>query len=252
MGGRKLVENIADHWAYYYCAVFYQNGIEGCEGTEGGGMIGELHFSGLRKTLVYALYVIVHPFDGFWDLTHENRGSLVAANVITFLIVLVEIFRLTLTNFQFVSTYMEGFNVITVILRVLLPMLLWTTANWSLTTLMDGKGKLAEIYMATAYAFTPYVIVNAVMIVYSQFITIQEGSVYYFFTVGSLIWSILLVLAAMMMIHDYSAGKAIFSNLLTIVAMGVMVCIFLIFFALISDAIFFFVSVFKEIFYRVA
>jgi hypothetical protein len=23
------------------------------------------------KTLRFALYVIVHPFDGFWDLTHE-------------------------------------------------------------------------------------------------------------------------------------------------------------------------------------
>jgi hypothetical protein len=117
---------------------------------------------------------------------------------------------------------------------------------------MDGKGSPAQIYMATAYAFTPYIIINAAMIVYSQFITFQEGSVYYFFTIFSSVWSILLVLAAMMMIHDYSAGKTIFSSLLTIVAMGVMVFVFLIFFALISDAITFFVSLFKEIYYRVA
>jgi hypothetical protein len=209
-------------------------------------------FSRFWRSLRYALYVIFHPFDGFWDLTRERRGSLAAANVITFSLVLVEILRLTLTNFQFMPINPEYFNVITVILRILLPMFLWTTANWSLTTLMDGKGRPADIYMATAYAFTPYVIINAAMIIYSQVITLQEGAVYYFFTICSLVWSILLVLAAMMMIHDYSAGKAIFSSLLTIAAMGVMIFVFLIFFALVSDAIAFFISLFREIFYRVA
>jgi hypothetical protein len=213
--------------------------------------LGSSRFFRFGQTLRYALYVIFHPFDGFWDLTREKRGSLAAANVITFLLILVEILRLTLTNFQFVMVYKAGFNAVTVVLRILLPMFLWTTANWSLTTLMDGKGKPEEIYMATAYAFTPYVVINATLIVYSQFITFQEGALYSFFSVCSIVWSILLVLAAMMMIHDYSAAKAIFSSLLTIVAMGVMIFIFLIFFALISDAISFFVSLFKEIFYRV-
>lgn len=36
----------------------------------------------LKDTLRYALYVITHPLDGFWDLTHEKRGSVAAANVI--------------------------------------------------------------------------------------------------------------------------------------------------------------------------
>jgi hypothetical protein len=27
------------------------------------------------KTLKYSLYTITHPFDGFWDLTHEKRGE---------------------------------------------------------------------------------------------------------------------------------------------------------------------------------
>ena len=33
-------------------------------------------------SLKYALYVITHPLDGFWDLTHEKRGSIAAANTI--------------------------------------------------------------------------------------------------------------------------------------------------------------------------
>ena len=29
-----------------------------------------------KDSLRYALYVMTHPFDGFWDLTHEKRGSI--------------------------------------------------------------------------------------------------------------------------------------------------------------------------------
>jgi hypothetical protein len=202
------------------------------------------------RSLKFALYTSVHPFDGFWDLTRENRGSLAAAHTITAAMVAVEIMRLTLTNFQFIDTNMESFNALIVALRVLLPLGLWTVANWSLTTLMDGKGKMSEIYMATAYALTPYVIINTAMILLSHTITMQEGAVYFFFQGLAGLWSVLLVLAAMMMIHDYSAGRAVISSLLTIIGMGVMVFLFLMFFSLISDAFAYFLSLYREIIFR--
>jgi hypothetical protein len=203
------------------------------------------------KTLKFALYTAIHPLDGFWDLTRENRGSLAAAHTITALLVAVEIMRITLTNFQFIDINLQSFNIVIVILRVLLPLGLWTVANWSLTTLMDGKGKMSEIYMATAYAMTPYVIINAAMILLSHFITVQEGAVYYFFLGLAGLWSVFLILVAMMMIHDYSAFRAIFSSLLAIIGMGVMVFLFLMFFSLISDTFAYFLSIFREIIFRI-
>jgi len=204
----------------------------------------------LGKTLKYSLYVCTHPLDGFWDLTHEKRGSIGAANVIIGLAVIVEVLRLTLTNFQFVTINMEYFNSLIVALRILLPVGLWTVANWSLTTLMDGKGRMFEIYMSVCYALTPYVIINAVMILLSQFITFDEGAIYWVLAGFSAIWTGILILAAMMMVHDYSLVKTILSSLLTIVGMGVMVFIFVIFFSLISDAVSYFISLYKEILFR--
>jgi hypothetical protein len=205
----------------------------------------------LGKTLKYALYVSMHPLDGFWDLTHEKRGSIAAANVIIGTAVLVEILRLTLTNFQFVTINMEYFNAVIVMLRILLPVFLWTVANWSLTTLMDGKGRMGEISMAVCYAFTPYVLINAVMIILSQFITFEEGSVYWVLAGFAVFWTVILMIAAMMMVHDYSLAKTLLSSFLTIVGMGIMVFIFVIFFSLISDAVAYFVSLYKEILFRV-
>jgi hypothetical protein len=203
------------------------------------------------KTLKYSLYVSTHPLDGFWDLTHEKRGSIAAANIIAATAVIVEVLRLTLTNFQFVTINMEYFNSIIVALRILLPIGLWTVANWSLTTLMDGKGRMFEIYMAVCYALTPYVIINVIMIVLSQFITFEEGAIYWVLAGFSALWTGLLILAAMMMVHDYSLVKTVLSSLLTIVGMGVMVFIFVIFFSLVSDAFAYFWSLYKEILFRV-
>lgn len=32
--------------------------------------------SALLKELRYSLYLIVHPFKGFWEIKHERKGSL--------------------------------------------------------------------------------------------------------------------------------------------------------------------------------
>ncbi|MCL2175220.1 MAG: YIP1 family protein, partial [Treponema sp.] len=160
------------------------------------------------------------------------------------------ILRLTLTNFQFVTINMEYFNSVIVAMRILLPVGLWTLANWSLTTLMDGKGRMSEIYMAICYALAPSVIINIILIILSQFITFDEGAVYWVLAGFAALWTGILIFTAMMMIHDYSPVKTILSSLLTIVGMGVIVFIFVIFFSLISDAISYFMSLYKEIIFR--
>jgi len=205
----------------------------------------------LGETLKYSIYVSTHPLDGFWDLTHEKRGSIAAANIIVFAAVVVEILRLTLTSFQFVKINMESFNAIIVLMRILLPIFLWTVANWSLTTLMDGKGRMGDIYMAISYALLPSVIINIIMIILSQVLTFDEGAVYWFLSGLSVLWTGMLILTGMMMVHDYSVGKTILSSVLTVVGMGVMVFIFVIFFSLVSDAVAYFVSLYKEILFRV-
>jgi hypothetical protein len=205
----------------------------------------------LGKTLRYSLYVSTHPLDGFWDLTNEKRGSLGAANIIVAASVIIEVLRLTLTSFQFVKINMENFNAIIVFLRILLPVFLWTVANWSLTTLMNGRGRMTDIYMAVAYALVPSVIINIIMIVLSQVITFEEGALYWFLSGLSITWTGLLILAGMMMVHDYSIGKTILSSFLTVIGMGIIVFIFVIFFSLVSDAISYFVSLYKEILFRV-
>ncbi len=203
-----------------------------------------------RKTLRYALYVILHPFDGFWDLTHEKRGSMAAAHTIVILTLLTRIWDKRFSSFIVNNTRWSEFSVWMNIAGILVPLFIWVLANWCVTTLMDGKGRFHEIYMGTAYALTPYPLIGLPMILLSNVVTKEESVFYTYFNIFALIWAGFLVLFAMMMIHDYSLIKGIFATLFSICGMAIIMFVVLLFFSLISDAIMFFVSIYKEIILR--
>ena len=65
-----------------------------------------------KDSLRYALHVITHPFDGFWDLVHEKRGTIAAANTFLLLFLVIRVLKLILTNFQFISAPVQHINVL--------------------------------------------------------------------------------------------------------------------------------------------
>lgn len=201
-------------------------------------------------SLKYALYVITHPFDGFWDLTHEKRGSIAAANTILFLTLLARIMKLQFTSFVFMKVYWEGINILLYLASVLFPLALWCVGNWGLTTLFDGKGRLSQVYMATCYALTPYPLMQFPLIVFSNMVTIDEAEFYGVLSALSLIWAGFLILAAMIQIHEYTVKKTLLFTVATGFAMLVMIFILLLFFSMISQGIAYFISLGREILFR--
>lgn len=202
------------------------------------------------KTLRYSLYCISHPLDGFWDLTHEKRGSVAAANTILILTLIARIGKLQFTSFVFNKVYWPKVNIFLYLASILLPLALWCVGNWGLTTLFDGKGRLPQIYMATCYALTPYPLLQIPLILLSNIVTKEEGDLYKVLSAISIIWAGGLIIAAMMQIHEYKLSKTIFFTFGTIFAMLVIVFILLLFFSMISQGIAFFVSIGKEILFR--
>ncbi|MCR4903508.1 MAG: YIP1 family protein [Butyrivibrio sp.] len=202
------------------------------------------------NSLKFALYCVTHPLDGFWDLTHEKRGTMAAANTILFLTLLIRILKLRYTSFLFMDVYWEDLNIFLYLASILFPLSLWVVGNWGLTTLFDGKGKLGQVYMATCYAFTPYVLVQFPLMVFSNFVTSQEGEFYVTLSALSLVYCAILVIAAMGQIHEYSAGKNLIFTVATLFAMLVMIFILMIFFSMISQGVAYFISLAKEFMFR--
>ncbi len=201
-------------------------------------------------SLKYALYCMFHPFDGFWDLTHEKRGSMAAANTIVIAVLITRLLSLQHTSFLFMRVYWSEVNILQQCLSVLLPLVIFVLGNWGLTTLFEGKGTLANVYMGTCYALAPYVLLSLPAIVLSNWITMDEAAFYSILNTLALVWSGGLIICAMMQIHDYGLLKTLLFIVMTIFAMAVIVFLLLLFFTLVGDAVGYFTSIYNEITFR--
>lgn len=204
------------------------------------------------ETLKYSLYVIWHPADGMWDLVHAKRGSFAAANFLVIMTLLTHIWKLHFTSFLFNDTNWEKVNIFMEIASILLPLAIFCICNWAVTTLFDGKGHLGDVYMGTAYALTPYVLIQIPLIILSQFITFDEGTFYSVFNTISLLWCAMLIFMGMLQIHIFGFGKTLFFTIITLFAMLVFIFIMLLFFSMISQGVAYFVSLGREVMFRLS
>ena len=201
-------------------------------------------------SLRYALYVITHPFDGFWDLVHEKRGTIAAANTFLVLFLLTRVIKLMCTSFQFISAPLQYINVFEQMGSLLLPFLILCLANWAMTTLFDGKGRFKDIYMAMCYALVPYVMIQLPMVLVSNVLTFEEASFYSVLLSISVIWCVFLAFVGLMEVHDYGPGKTFIFLIVTILGASAIIFLILVFFSLLSDAAAYFVSMYREVIFR--
>lgn len=207
-------------------------------------------FQKYLASLKFALYCITHPLDGFWDLTHEKRGTYAAANTILALTLIVRVAKLRYTSFIFMNVYWEELNIFMYLASVLFPLLMFVVGNWALTTLFDGKGRLGQVYMASCYCLTPFPLIQLPLMIFSNFVTEDEAAFYLVAGTLSMIWCGLLFIAAMGQIHEYSAGKNIVFMVFTLFAMLVIIFILMLFFSMILQGVAYFISLGKELLFR--
>lgn len=203
-----------------------------------------------KDELLYAFHIIYHPFDGFYDLKHEKRGSLRAAIGIVVLLVLTFIFRKTTTGYIFNPFEGMGFDLVSEILTVLIPIGLWCLANWCLTTLMDGEGSFKDIFITTAYGLMPMILIHIPVTIASNFLIIEESAFITFFMNLSYGWTLFLLFIGVMMVHNYSLLKNLITSALSVAGMGVIMFIALLFLNLLQKMVAFFTNLGVEVMYR--
>lgn len=204
------------------------------------------------KSFKFAFYCATHPLDGYWDLTHEKRGTYAAANTILILTIIARILKLQHTSFVIDPIYWPDINIFMYIASILFPLGLWVLGNWALTTLFDGKGRLGQVYMATCYCMLPYPLVQFPLIFLSNVVTKEERQFYDVMGWISMIWVIFWIILAMQQIHEFSVGKNFLFTIGSLFAMLVIIFILLLFFSMISQGVAYFISVGKELLYRMS
>jgi hypothetical protein len=130
------------------------------------------------------------------------------------------------------------------VFSVVSPFMLWCGINWSLTTLMGGKGNFRDIFIASTYSLVPFILIVLPLTAASNVMTLNEAAYYWFFTTVAIIWSAALLFFSTMVIHEYSTGQAAAVSLLIVIGIAVALFIALLF----ADMFLQFIGFFREIY----
>ena len=209
--------------------------------------------SGKKRTfgqeLAYGFHIILHPFDGFWDLKHEKRGSVRGA--IFFIVLAIATFYYqAIGQGYLLDPFASLASVSTQIFGVLVPLFLFVLANWCLTTLFEGEGSFKDIFIACSYSLLPIPMLVIPMTIYSNFCISTETDIIGFVSAFAFIWLGLLIFFGTMVTHDYSMGKNVITVLGTIVGMVFIMFVAVLFTTLVGKIVSLITNIVDEIQYR--
>ncbi len=202
------------------------------------------------KGTLNPIKIIFHPIETIESLKEKKNGSIFSATIILALFTIAEIILAVTKGFIFNTSRIQDFNVVMVLARSLFMILLFVLANWALCTLLDGEGRLIDIYISTCYCLIPLVVIRFVEIVCSNLLTADE---YVFVGMVATVfngWFIALLLFALKTIHNYTLTKTIFNALMTVVGMAIIFFIAFLFIVLIQQLYIFFATIVTEIIMR--
>ncbi len=202
------------------------------------------------KGLLHTFYILSHPFDGFWTMKSEKKGNLRSAFLILLLLVITTAIRILLSGYLFTSKTLLQFSIWILALLIVVCVLLYCVANWALTTLFEGKGKISEIFIALMYSLTPIIIANIPITVMTHIVVANEAAFVSFVNVLSVIWAVFLLLVGNLTIHEYTMIKSIISVVFTGCAMIAIAVLLILGCNLIQQVWIWVVSIIKEIVLR--
>lgn len=117
----------------------------------------EIKTNKLVDDFVFMFRFIKLPADSFYYIKKDLRGSLRFALLIYVWVIVVRVLTLYVTGFTFNPyTSLSDIRVENEIVYTVLLFFLWNAANYLVSTISDGEGRIRDVVMGTAYSLFPY------------------------------------------------------------------------------------------------
>lgn len=203
----------------------------------------------VMKSVDFAFFCMTHPFKGFYELKAEKEGTMTGASILLALYVVSSMLASTLSGYLFGGSVKQ--NPMLTLATICLPVALFVLANWCITTLMEGEGKMRDIYLAVCYSLMPMILGQIVLIALSNLLTLEEASVYSVVSYGLWLYTVFLLLAGNMQAHGFTMGRTLGAAVVTVFAMAVIVFLAYLFCNLLFEVAEFVSQVYREIVFRV-
>lgn len=202
----------------------------------------------LVDDFLFLFRFIKQPADSFYYIKNKQHGSLLFALLIYLWIVVVRVVTLYLTGFVFNPysdpAYIQTENQVAV---TVLLILLWNAANYLISTISDGEGRVRDVVIGSAYALFPYALFALPIALFSNLLSLNEAFLYNFSLNVTWAWTGLMLFLMVKEIHNYTFGETIRNVLLTLFTMAIMVLAGYILYILFYQLFDFITALFREV-----
>lgn len=201
------------------------------------------------EEFMFGFHLMFHPFDGYWDLKHEKRGS-VRASIVYIVLTILAFYWQSVGQGYYYNPQNVTSTIFAQASSILIPLFLWIIANWCFTTLFDGEGSFKDIFIATSYGLFPVPALVVVSTILTNFLVGTEAQITTMIVTIAYIWMAFLIVIGMQVTHDYSMGKNILTVIATLVGMIFIMFIAVLFTSLISKMTSLVTTIISELSYR--
>jgi tetratricopeptide (TPR) repeat protein len=191
---------------------------------------------------------IKQPADSFYYVKKNLRGSVKFAFILYAWVIISRIITLYVTGFTF--SPFSSFWMIRVENEILMTgglILLWNAANYLVSTISDGEGRVRDVFIGSAYSLFPYALLSLPIALISNVLTLNEIFLYSFSMNMMYLWTGIMLFIMVKEVHNYSLTETIKNVLLTIFTIGLFILTGYILFVLFNQLYEFISAILQEV-----
>lgn len=192
----------------------------------------------------------LHPKASFLNVTEKNLGSVVIATILLILFFITRTAGDIYPGFMYVVLDNDFYNVTYTFLGTVVLILLWVVVNWCVCVLFEGKGKIKQIYITTCYSLIPLILYSVLYIILSYFVTPSSVSFLSLISNVCNIYFIVMMLVAVMTVHEFDFKHTVLTSLLTVLGMAIAGFMIFMVLTLAQDFLSFILSIIQEVLLR--
>jgi hypothetical protein len=179
----------------------------------------------VKEDLRLTRHVLTHPLDTYQDIKHLRKSSWLTATLLYLTVLIVSVLEIYTTGFIFQTVNLNQFHLLIHSFTVLGGLFLFVFSNYLVATITNGEGFFKDVYVATAHALIPYIILTPILAIISNGLTYNEWIVYQLLDGLRYLWSGALIILMIKEIHNYDV-KALLKNIfLTMFTMVMLILI---------------------------